>query len=169
MAEYHLAQCNIARLLAPLDSPQLAGFVAALEPINRMADKAHGFVWRLQTDAGDATAIRAFEDDMLLLNMSVWESIDALAEFVYRTRHRDVMRRRREWFERLGDAYLVLWWVTAGTLPTVSDARERLEVLRRDGPSPEAFTFRSPFPVPDAPGSGDRVADPVAEDWFCST
>jgi Domain of unknown function (DUF3291) len=165
MAAYHVAQCNIGRVLAPVDSPQLAGFAAALEPINRMADRAPGFVWRLQTEAGDATAIRAFEDDMLLLNMSVWESIEALAEFTYRTPHRDVMRRRREWFERLADAYLVLWWVPTGTLPTVVEARERLEALRRDGPTPDAFTFRSPFPPPDA----SRAADPVAEDWFCAT
>jgi Domain of unknown function (DUF3291) len=165
MASYHVAQCNIGRVLAPLDSPQLAGFVAALEPVNRMADEAPGFVWRLQTEAGDATAIRAFEDDMLLLNMSVWESIEALAEFTYRTPHRDVMRRRRKWFERLADAYLVLWWVPAGTLPTVVEARARLEALRRDGPTPEAFTFQSPFPPPDA----SRAADPVAEDWFCPT
>jgi hypothetical protein len=165
MASYHVAQCNIGRVRAPLDSPQLAGFVAALEPVNRMADEAPGFVWRLQTEAGDATAIRAFEDDMLLLNMSVWESIEALAEFTYRTPHRDVMRRRRDWFERLADAYLVLWWVPAGTRPTVVEARARLEALRRDGPTLEAFTFRSPFPPPDA----SRAADPVAEDWFCPT
>jgi Domain of unknown function (DUF3291) len=165
MTSYHVAQCNIGRVRAPLDSPQLAGFVAALEPVNRMADEAPGFVWRLQTEAGDATAIRAFEDDMLLLNMSVWESIEALAEFTYRTPHRDVMRRRREWFERLADAYLVLWWVPAGTVPTVVDARTRLEALRREGPTPEAFTFRSPFPPPDA----SRAAGPVAEDWFCPT
>jgi hypothetical protein len=163
VAAYNLAQCNIARLLAPLDSRQLAGFVAALEPVNRMADHAHGFVWRLQTEAGDATAIRAFEDDMLLLNMSVWGSIEALAEFTYRTAHRDVMQRRRQWFERLADAYLVLWWIAADTRPTVTDAKARLELLRRDGPSPEAFTFRAPFPSPDARGSGDRAGD----DWFC--
>ena len=165
MAPYQLAQCNIGRVLAPLDSPQLAEFVAALEPVNRMADEAPGFVWRLQTEAGDATAIRAFDDDMLLLNMSVWQTIDALAEFTYRTPHRDVMRRRRQWFERLADAYLVLWWIPAGTLPTVADAKARLERLRRDGPSPEAFTFQSPFPSPDASGA----ADPAREDWFCPT
>jgi heme-degrading monooxygenase HmoA len=165
MAAYHVAQCNIGRVLASLDSPQLAGFVEALEPVNRLADNAPGFVWRLQTEAGDATAIRAFEDDMLLLNMSVWESIEALAEFTYRTPHRDVMRHRREWFERLADAYLVLWWVPAGTLPTITDAVDRLWTLRRDGPTAEAFTFRSPFPPPDA----SRAVDPVAQDWYCPT
>jgi Domain of unknown function (DUF3291) len=165
MPAYHVAQRNIGRVLAPLDSPQLTGFVGALEPVNRMADQAPGFVWRLQTEAGDATAIRAFDDDMLLLNMSVWESIEELAEFTYRSPHRDVMRRRREWFERLADAYLVLWWIPAGTLPTVADAKVRLDKLRRDGPSPDAFTFRSPFPAPEASGAGDLVG----EDWFCAT
>jgi heme-degrading monooxygenase HmoA len=150
MAAYHVAQCNIARLRAPLDSPLLAEFMAALEPINHLADHTPGFVWRLQTDEGNATALRPFDDDMLIVNMSVWESVEALAEFTYGTEHRDVMRRRRQWFERLDDAYLVLWWLPAGTVPTVAEAKERLETLRRQGPSPEAFTFRSPFPPPSA-------------------
>ena len=147
---HHLAQCNIGRLRAPLDSPVLAEFVSALEPINQLADRSPGFVWRLQTEDGDATSIRPFADDMLLVNMSVWESLDALAAFTYGTQHRDVMRRRRQWFERLDAAYLVLWWVPAGIIPTVAEARERLEKLRRLGPSPQAFTFRSPFPSPDS-------------------
>ncbi len=146
---YHLAQCNIGRLRAPLDTPQLAGFVAALAPVNALADRAPGFVWRLQTDDGDATAIRPFDDDMVAVNMSVWESMEALAAFTYSGEHRDVMRRRREWFERLSEAYLVLWWIPAGTFPTVEDARARLERLRKHGPSPDGFTFRAPFPSPD--------------------
>ena len=165
MVTYRLAQCNVALLRAPLDSPVLADFVAALEPINQLADRAPGFVWRLQTEDGDATAIRVFDDDKLIVNMSVWESIETLAEFVYRSAHRDVMRRRREWFEKTGDAYLVLWWVPAETLPTVSDAQSRFESLRRDGASSEAFTFRSPFPPPD----GSIPSNPVADDWFCAT
>ena len=165
MTSYRLAQCNVARLRAPLDSPVLADFVAALEPVNRLADRAPGFVWRLQTESGDATAIRDLDDDMLIVNLSVWESVDALAEFVYRSAHRDVMRRRRRWFEKMLDAYLVLWWIPAGVLPTVSDARSRFETLRRDGPSPDAFTFRSPFPPPDT-GIPGR---PAADDWFCPT
>src|ERR1017187_3029867 len=106
MGTQHLAQCNIARLRAPLDSPTLAGFVAALEPINQLADRAPGFVWRLQTEAGDATAIRAFDDDMMLVNMSLWESVEALASFVYSQPHRATMQNRREWFERTAEAYL---------------------------------------------------------------
>ncbi len=163
MATHQLAQCNIGRLLAPLDSPPLAGFVDALEPINRLADRAPGFVWRLQTEDGDATAIRPFDDDMMILNMSVWESLEALAEFTYRSAHRDVMRRRRDYFEKSADAYMVLWWIPTGAVPTVAEAQRRLARLRRDGPSAQAFTFRSPFPPPDARGD---IA-PVAEGWCC--
>src|SRR4051794_33829448 len=142
---HHLAQINLARLRAPLDSPQLTAFVAALKPVNALADSAPGFVWRLQTDEGDATAIRAFDDDMLIVNMSVWESMDALQGFVYRNAaHRDIMRRRNEFFDR-PETYLVLWWIAAGTLPTVDEAKERVELLRAGGPSPAAFTFRQPF------------------------
>ena len=114
MTAFHLAQLNIGRLLAPLDSEQLSGFVAALEPINALADGAPGFVWRLQTEAGDATALRVFDDDMLIVNMSVWESREALSEFVFRSDHRDVMTGRRQWFERMDEDHLVLWWVAAG-------------------------------------------------------
>ncbi|MEA2843064.1 MAG: hypothetical protein QOJ69_735 [Actinomycetota bacterium] len=157
---HHLAQANVARLLAPLDSPQLAGFVAGLKPVNELADRSPGFVWRLQTDEGDATSIRAFDDDMLIVNMSVWDSAEALADFTYRSDHRSVMRRRREWFEGATEAHLVLWWVPAGHVPDVEEAKERLDLLRRVGPSPAAFTFRAmyPFgedePVSVAPAAG---------------
>jgi heme-degrading monooxygenase HmoA len=162
--DHHLAQLNIGRVRAPLASDQLSGFVAALEPVNALADRAPGFVWRLQTEDGDATAIRAFDDDMLLVNMSVWESLEALADFVYRSDHREVMSRRRQWFERMDEKYLVLWWVDAGHLPTLDEAKDRLERLRRDGPSAEAFTFRSPFPPP---GSDDVVG--CDDRWSCPT
>jgi hypothetical protein len=163
MASYHLAQLNIGRLRAPLDSADLAPFVEALEPVNRLADAAPGFVWRLETEDGNATSIHAFDDDMLLINMSVWESIDALAEFVYRTPHRDILRRRAQFFERPVEAFLVLWWIPAGTVPTIDDAKNRLESLRRDGPTAAAFTFRSPFPPPDGSAGGGSVPD----DWYC--
>ncbi len=143
---HHLAQANVARLLAPLDSSQLADFVAALEPINALADRSPGFVWRLQTDEGDATSIRAFDDDMLIVNMSVWESAEALADFTYRSGHLAVMRRRRAWFETMAEAHLVLWWVPAGHVPDVEEAKQRLQLLRRTGPSPDAFTFRTLYP-----------------------
>jgi len=144
---HHVAQVNVARLLAPLDSPALRDFVEGLEPINALADRSPGFVWRLQTEAGDATAIRPFDDDRVMVNLSVWESLPALWDFVYLSRHLDLARRRREWFERI-DPYLALWWVPAGVVPTVEEAKARLERLRRDGPGPDAFTFREPWPAP---------------------
>ena len=147
-AAHHLTQVNVATVRAPLDSPQLAGFVAALEPINALADGSLGFVWRLQTEDGDATAIRPFEDERIMVNLSVWESLEALRTFVYASRHLDVMRHRRRWFQRMADPYLALWWVPAGTIPTVAEARDRLELLARSGPGPDAFTFRAPFPAP---------------------
>jgi hypothetical protein len=126
----------------------LAEFVALLDPINALADQSPGFVWRLQTEAGNATAIRAFDDERLLVNMSVWLSIEQLAEFVYRSGHVAVMRRRREWFERMR-VYVALWWIPAGTIPTVADAELRLAHLRRHGPTPFAFTFKQRFAAVD--------------------
>ena len=145
---YHVAQLNLARLRAPLESPGLAAFVAALDPINALAEQSPGYVWRLQTEEGNATSIHVFDDEMIILNMSVWESVEALSEFTYRSDHRHIMARRREFFERPSDLYLVLWWIPAGTVPTPQDGVARLELLRRTGPSPDAFTFKSPFPPP---------------------
>jgi len=162
-AQFHLAQVNVGRLLAPVDSPEIAEFVALLDPVNALADASPGFVWRLQSESGNATDIRPFEDGGLLINMSVWQSLDELRDFVYRTRHVDVLRRRREWFEKLVEAHLALWWIPAGTLPTPSDAEVRLRLLRERGPTPEAFTFRTPFGPPTA---SDRHG-PAIDDEFC--
>jgi hypothetical protein len=148
MAAHQLAQVNVATLRAPLDGPELAGFVAQLEPINALADAAPGFVWRLQTEDGDATAIRLYDDERIMVNLSVWASLAALRDFVYASRHLGVMRHRRAWFSRMADPYLALWWVPAGTIPTVAEARRRLELLARAGPTADAFTFRAPFPEP---------------------
>jgi hypothetical protein len=148
---HHLAQVNIGRLRAPLDSPQLAGFVAALEPINALADAAPGFVWRLQTEDGDATALRPFADDMMIVNMSTWTSLDAMRDFVYRSDHRAVMTRRREYFEKLDEVFVALWWVPEGHRPTTDEAKDRLALLGRLGPTPSAFTFRTAFPAPGPP------------------
>lgn len=145
---HHLAQFNIARLLEPLDTPRLAGFVEALEPINALAEGSPGFVWRLQTDEGDATSIRIYDDDMVLLNLSVWTSPDELADFAYRSAHNDVLRQRRQWFEKMDAPVTVLWWVSAGHRPSPEEARSRLEHLQRHGPTPDAFTFRMTFPAP---------------------
>lgn len=140
-----LAQVNVARMRAPLDSAELADFVAALAPVNALADAAHGFVWRLQDEGGDATAVPVLGDPALIVNLSVWESLDVLRAFVYNGPHLDVMRRRRDWFARMAEAYQVLWWVPAGHRPTVAEAEERLLLIRRRGSTPEAFTFARPF------------------------
>lgn len=159
---FDLAQVNIALPREPLSSPLLADFVAALAPINALADASPGFVWRLQTEDGDATSIRAFDDDRLIVNMSTWESLEALADFVYRSGHTGVMRRRRNWFQRLTQMYMVLWWVPVGHRPTVAEAEERLDHLQAYGPSPYAFTFREPYPPP-----GSDEALQVREGNYC--
>lgn len=150
MPRYQLAQLNIARLAAPLDSPVLADFVANLDRINTLAERSPGFVWRLQTEEGDATGIRDFGEEYIV-NLSVWDDVRSLHGFVYRTAHTEVLARRREWFERMTEAYAVLWWVETGNRPDTAEARERLERLRAQGPSPEAFTFRKAWPSPASP------------------
>jgi len=150
---FELAQLNVARLRAPLDSPQLADFVGALDRINRVADRSPGFVWRLQDDSGNATALHPMGEDVIV-NMSVWRDPESLQAFVYRGEHAGVMKRRREWFGKM-DVYLVLWWVPRGHRPTVEEATGRLELLRGNGPSMDAFTFGKLFPAPE---SGDDVA-----------
>lgn len=144
---WDLAQLNIARLSAPLDSPQLAGFVAGLEPINAVADAAPGFVWRLQDDSGDATAIRPWGEDVIV-NLSVWESVEALRGFVFGLSHAASLKRRREWFGAYGSASLVLWWVPRGHEPTLEEARVRLDLITASGAGPGAFTLRSPYAAP---------------------
>jgi hypothetical protein len=148
MSDFHLAQVNIATLRAPLDDPQLVDFVVNLEPINALADASDGFVWRLQTDEGDATALRVFDDDSIIVNMSVWESVEALRAFVYGSAHTDVMRRRADWFQRMAEAYLALWWMPAGEVPSTDEAAERIAAIQAQGPTAYAFNFRAIF-TPD--------------------
>ncbi len=158
MTAYELAQLNIGVIKGPMDSPLMADFAANLERINAVADASPGFVWRLQTEAGDATAIRPFDDPNLLVNMSVWRDVDSLNRYVYSSAHVEIMRRRREFFERMDAAFLVLWWVPRGHRPTVDEAMARLERLRAQGPSAMAFTFRHAFAPPDAARAQPRVA-----------
>ncbi len=145
---YQLAQANIGRLLAPVDSPQIADFMAALDGINALADSSPGFVWRLQTAEGNATSLHSFDDPLIISNMSVWASIEALRAFTYTSDHTGVMSRRREWFEKYETAYMALWWVPTGHRPTIEEAKERLALLDRLGPTADAFTFRVPFDPP---------------------
>jgi hypothetical protein len=149
MSGYELAQLNIAQMRTPLESPEMADFVANLERINALADGSPGFVWRLQEDAGDTTATRLMGEGMLV-NVSVWRDLDALTRFVYRSAHAEIMRRRKEWFERMQEAFVVLWWVPVGHRPDIAEARSRLDLLRALGPTADAFTFRYPVAAPDA-------------------
>jgi hypothetical protein len=146
---YQLAQLNLAVLKAPLDSPALAGFVTGLGRINALAESSPGFVWRLQDDAGDATALRPLGDDTLI-NMSVWQDLASLRRFVYASEHVEFLRRRRDWFVQSGESRLVLWWTPAGQFPGVAQALERLALLKAQGPTLEAFTFAAQFPPPDS-------------------
>jgi hypothetical protein len=145
---FHLAQINVARARAPLDDPLLADFMAQLDRINGLADQSPGFVWRLQSDSGNATDIQVSEDPCLLVNLSVWSSAEALFDFVYKTGHSRVMARRKDWFEPFGRPYLALWWAPAGRLPSVEEAMARLDLIAERGPGPEAFTFKRRFPPP---------------------
>lgn len=155
MAAFQLAQLNIAKAIAPLDSEPLASFMAAIDGVNALADGAPGFVWRLEDGTDDehpgATGIRAYVDPWLIVNLSVWESRETLWDFVYGGGHLDVMRRRREWFTVLGESHLALWWIPAGEIPAIDDAVARLDHLRAHGPTPHAFTFKQPFDAPGAP------------------
>ncbi|MER5469781.1 DUF3291 domain-containing protein [Streptomyces sp. NPDC002685] len=145
-ASYELAQVNIGRLKAPLDSLQLKDFVEALDPVNAVADAADGFVWRLQSDSGNATDVPVLGDDWLIVNMSTWRDTNALTAFMYQGQHRELMARRRDFFERLEEAVTALWWVPAGHRPTVAEAESRLLHLREHGPTQHAFTLRTSFP-----------------------
>jgi hypothetical protein len=159
----HLAQINVARLRAPIDDPATAEFVEGLERINALADTSAGFVWRLQTEDGNATAVRAYDDELVIVNMSVWTSLEALADYVYRSGHVEFLRRRADWFRRMGEANVALWWIEPGHRPPVAEGVGRLAHLRAHGATPRAFTFRRPF----APGgkhlepADDRNACPA--------
>jgi len=144
--QWHLAQLNIAQAVDDMASEVMAGFVARLDEINALADAAPGFIWRLQTEEGDATSIQAFDDPSLLANMSVWADLESLKSYVYKSAHVELIRDRDAWFSKLVSAHQVLWWVPAGEIPTVAEARARLEHLQEHGPSGSAFTFAKPFP-----------------------
>jgi hypothetical protein len=146
MSALHLAQVNIARMRGGLEDPVMSGFLARLDEINALADGSPGFVWRLQTDGGNATYLRPFGDDRIIINMSVWETVEDLRAYVYRGGHAEVLRRRGDWFEKLEAPVVALWWIPAGHVPSVDEAKKRLAHLQERGPTPFAFSFRSLFP-----------------------
>jgi len=149
MTKYHLAQINIALAKAEMDTEIMEGFVSRLDEINNTADNAEGFIWRLQSEEGDATAIRVFDEPLLLVNMSVWDSIKALKNFVYKSAHVELIRDRQAWFHKFVDAHQALWWVSVGHIPTVEEAKEKLEYIQKHGPSASAFHFGKTFSIPE--------------------
>ena len=148
MPTYHLAQINIARMLAPIDDPIMAEFVAQLPPINAVADGSPGFVWRLQSESGDATSIKVYDDDFIIVNLTVWESVDALREYVYKSAHQGVLRDRKRWFQKFDGPYYALWWMPAGHIPSAEEGKERLDHLREHGDSAYGFSFKNIFSNP---------------------
>lgn len=151
---YHLAQVNVGRFRKPVEDPANADFMNALDHVNALAEASAGFIWRLKGEGNNATDLKPYDDPNMAINMSVWESVEALGAFVYRNMdHRGVMRRRREWFEEM-PVYMALWWVPVGHAPTVAEAKAKLALLELRGPTAEVFTFRQPFAAP----SGADVA-----------
>ena len=146
MTNIHLAQINIGRMKGPLDGPVMAGFMARLDDLNALADRSDGFVWRLQGDAGNNTDLRPYDDERIIVNLSVWETIDQLRAYVYGSEHAELLRQRRDWFEKFDGVMLALWWIPAGHIPSVDEAKERLASLEHHGPTQYAFTFRKTFP-----------------------
>ncbi len=149
MARYHIAEINIGRIRAELDDPIMSGFVNRLDEINALADASPGFVWRLQTHQGNATYFRPFNDERLLLNMSVWADVESLRRYVYHTAHRELLRERHAWFEKLEQVYMALWWVPEGHVPGIDEAKRRLARLEAHGPTQFAFNFKSIFEPDD--------------------
>ena len=161
--DWHLAQINVGRLVAPPDDPRIADFIAALASVNAMAEASRGFVWRLTDDSGDgAIALRPTDDPQFAINMSVWTDADTLFDFVYRSAHTPFMARRRHWFERFDGAYQALWWIPADTIPTIDEGLSRVWRLDRYGPTPTAFTFKARFP---AGGQAGPPADHRPDPW----
>lgn len=146
--KYELAQANIAKFRLPQEHPANADFVNNLDRVNAVAEAQDGFIWRFTGEGNDAMDVQAFDDPNIALNMSVWSDVQSLVNFVYRHQdHRDIMRRRKEWFDKI-DFHMVLWWVEAGRRPTPEEAKIRLELLKCNGPSYAAFTFKQPFAAP---------------------
>ncbi len=150
LTRYHIAQVNIGRVKAPLDDPIMAGFVTRLDEINALADGSPGFVWRLQTSEGNATYLRPYKDDRILLNMSVWQTVESLKHYVYRTAHAPLLQQRQAWFEKFAGAFMALWWVPEGHIPGIDEAKKRIAYLDAHGPTQFAFTFKAVFEPDEA-------------------
>ncbi|PWQ96046.1 DUF3291 domain-containing protein [Leucothrix pacifica] len=146
--KYQLAQLNLAKFRLPMENPVNADFVNNLDAVNAIAEAHPGYIWRLKGEGNDATDLQAYDDPNIIANLSVWADLESLLDFVYKEEaHKNIMRRRREWFDKM-EFFMVLWWVKAGDVPSLQQAIDKLEYLKAHGPSPEAFTFRNDFPPP---------------------
>jgi hypothetical protein len=148
---FHLAQINIAKLIAPIDDPLIADFVAQLDTVNALAEQSKGFVWRLKDDSNNATSINSFDDPLIIVNMSVWESVEDLKNFAYKSSHVEVFAQRERWFVKMPEAHMALWWIAEGHQPTAEEGKERLLHLRTHGDTSHAFSFRKIMPMPEKP------------------
>jgi hypothetical protein len=148
MSKFQLAHINIAKAVADMETEVMHGFVSRLDEINALADQAPGFVWRLQDEEGDATLINAFDDPLMLINISVWDNIETLKAFVYKSVHIELIQGREAWFKKMASAHQALWWVPAGHIPSEEEGKEKLEHIREHGPTQDAFNFGRPFPRP---------------------
>lgn len=154
MNKFHLAQINIAKAIAPLDSPVMADFTNNLDYINSLAEGSDGFVWRLKDENNNATSIDVFDDKLIIVNMSVWKDLESLTNYVYKSDHIEFFKRRAEWFEKMPVAHMALWYIPTNHIPTTDEGKQRLEYLQKHGDTPSAFTFRKRF---------------TAEEYFSST
>ena len=147
---YHLAQVNIAVAKYSYDDPAFAGFVDNLDRIYALAESTPGFVWRHVSVDGDPEAKKIYANDDIIFNMSVWETFDAMHEFVFKSEHVDILRQRAKWFLPQQGPTMVLWWLEAGTIPSIAESKDRLDLLKLNGPTQDAFTFRNAFAAPDS-------------------
>jgi len=145
---YHLAQINIAQAKQAMESPIMSGFVKRLDEINLLAEKSPGFVWRLQTEEGDATGIKAYDDQQMVINLTVWQDIDSLKHYVYQSAHIELIQDRKRWFSKMESMQLALWWVPIGHIPSIEEGKNKLDLLQSDGVSERVFTFAKPYPCP---------------------
>jgi hypothetical protein len=154
---FHIAQVNVALAKDNMESEVMQGFVSRLDEMNALADRAEGFVWRLKDDGGSATAVRAFNDPLLLVNISVWQNLEALKQYVYKSLHVELIRDRGRWFHKIPEFHQALWWIAAGHIPSVQEGKQKLEHIRKYGPSQDAFTFAKPYPTPTHGSLRSRV------------
>ncbi|MDQ7050802.1 MAG: DUF3291 domain-containing protein [Enterobacterales bacterium] len=149
MNRYHLAQINIAQAKDSMQSPVMDGFVKRLDEINQLAEQSEGFIWRLKTEQGDATGINAFEDDRLIINLSLWNNLDSLKHYVYQSVHIDLIQDKKHWFNKIKPAHLALWWIPEGCIPSIEQGKQKLQYLQNHGASASVFTFAKPYPHPE--------------------